>query len=70
MVWRDVLAENRQRRIAVRTVMEIAKDLIEGAVFLDDVNNVFDVRAMKFITSRSPAVSRVEVVGCNNRVRC
>jgi hypothetical protein len=41
VVGRDVIPEDTQIRIAI-SLWEIAKDLIVGSVFLDDVDDVFD----------------------------
>src|SRR5205085_12158444 len=38
----DLVAEKSQRRIAVGTIAQIAKNLIERTVFLHDVDDVFD----------------------------
>ena len=46
-VRRDGLAELGQPVCAVRAVAEIAQDLVEGAVLLDDVDDVLDVLAQK-----------------------
>src|SRR5215213_10538382 len=43
MIRRDLIAEEAERRIAV-SFTEIAEDLVERAVFLDDVDDVLDGR--------------------------
>ena len=58
-VRRDGLAELGQPVVAVRAVAEIAQDLVEGAVLLDDVDDVLDVLAQKphdpaVVLERSP----------------
>src|SRR5689334_2942107 len=40
---RNTLAEQSQRRIAIGTVAQITQNLVEGAVFLHDVDNVLDL---------------------------
>ena len=47
-VWCDGFAEERQRRIAVGTIIQVAQDLIEGAVLFHDVDHVLDLMMQEF----------------------
>src|ERR1700756_2257290 len=42
------LAEKSQRRVAVGPITQIAEDLIEGTVFLHDVDNMLDFGMKEF----------------------
>ena len=46
-VRREALSKLGQRAVAVRTIAEISQYLVEGAVLLDDVDDVFDVLAQE-----------------------
>ena len=45
MIGRDVLAEEHQRRVAI-ALLDIAENLVVGAVFLHDVDDVLDGRGI------------------------
>src|ERR1700751_5285604 len=63
-----LLAEQSQRRLAVGTVVEIAEDLIEGAVFLHDVDDVLDLGSQEAhdFSVRFGRPDLVTVVGCDH----
>ena len=64
IVRRERLAELGQRRVAIRAVGQVAQDLIEGAVLLDDVDHVLDALAQELhhLRRRSRRSRRVEIV--------
>ena len=47
-VWSNGFAENGQGRVAIRTIVKVAQQLIERAVLLNDIDYVLDLAVQEF----------------------